>query len=60
MMFPSGVKLSNYSQSCRQTLAPDFEWGQGVGSTLLCPSSLAVTVTFGVCHAVKRGGRAHE
>lgn len=31
---------------------------QGVGFTL-CPSSIPVTVTFGVCHAAK-GGRVHQ
>lgn len=60
VVFPVVFNLSNYSQRVVTKLwFLTFNGRQGVGFTLLCPSSLTVTVTFGVCHAVK-GGRVHE
>lgn len=57
IVFPIMLNLSNYLQRVVTKLwLLTLNGRQGVGFTLLCPSSLTVSVTFGVCHAVKGGG----
>lgn len=56
-MLPVMFNLTNYLQRVVTKLwLLTLNGRQGVGFTFLCPSSLTVTVTFGVCHAVKGGG----